>query len=148
MFGLLQSEANIIGPGKRPLSSMTPSILLCDGRLSFVTGSPGGPTIISVTLLSIVNWMRLGMDAQASVNAPRFHHRWIPDELVLEQNFPERTAKELARRGYIVTPSLVLRMTLNPPERIGQVEAIGIDPKTGERLRAPDPRRNGIALGY
>ena len=148
MFGLMQSEANTIGPGKRPLSSMTPSILLCDGKLSFVTGSPGGPTIISVTLLSIVNWMRFGMDAQASINAPRFHHQWIPDELLIEQNFPESTAKELERRGYVLKPSLMLRTTLNPPVRIGQIEAIAIDPKTGERLGAPDPRRNGKAQGY
>ncbi len=148
MFGLMQSEANTIGPGKRPLSSMTPSILLCDGNLSFVTGSPGGPTIISVTLLSIVNWMRFGMDAQASINAPRFHHQWIPDELLIEQNFPESTAKELERRGYVLKPSLMLRTTLNPPVRIGQIEAIAIDPKTGERLGAPDPRRNGKAQGY
>ena len=148
MFGLIQSEANTIGPGKRPLSSMTPSIVLCDGRLSFVTGSPGGPTIISVTLLSIVNWMRFGMDAQASINAPRFHHQWIPDELLIEQNFPESTAKELEHRGYILKPSLMLRTTLNPPVRIGQIEAIAIDPKTGERLGAPDPRRNGKAQGY
>ncbi len=148
MFGLIQSEANTIGPGKRPLSSMTPSIVLCDGRLSLVTGSPGGPTIISVTLLSIVNWMRFGMDAQASINAPRFHHQWIPDELLIEQNFPERTAKELERRGYVLKPSLMLRTTLNPPVRIGQIEAIAIDPKTGERLGAPDPRRDGKAQGY
>jgi gamma-glutamyltranspeptidase / glutathione hydrolase len=148
MFGLIQSEANTIGPGKRPLSSMTPSFVLCDGRLSFVTGSPGGPTIISVTLLSIVNWMRFGMDAQASINAPRFHHQWIPDELLIEQNFPESTAKELERRGYVLKPSPMLRMALNPPVRIGQIEAIGIDPKTGERLGAPDPRRNGKAQGY
>nr|MDP9147919.1 gamma-glutamyltransferase [Acidobacteriota bacterium] len=65
LFGLIQSEGNTIAPGKRPLSSMTPTIVVRDGQLSFVTGSPGGPTIISVTLLTILNWMRLGMDAQS-----------------------------------------------------------------------------------
>jgi gamma-glutamyltranspeptidase/glutathione hydrolase len=138
MLGLIQSEANTIGPGKRPLSSMTPTIVLRDGQLSFVTGSPGGPTIISVTLLSVINWMRLGMDAQQAINAPRFHHQWEPDKLLLDQNFPDATARELERLGYV----------LDPRTHIGQIEAIGIDPKTGERLGAPDPRRQGAALGY
>src|SRR5262249_58397706 len=84
LFGLIQSEANAIAPGHRPLSSMTPTILLRDGKLSFVTGSPGGPTIISAVLLSIVNWMRLGMDAQPGINAPRFHHQWMPDRILME----------------------------------------------------------------
>jgi len=68
----MQSDANAIAPGHRPLSSMTPTILLRDGKLSFVTGSPGGPKIISATLLSAINWMRLGMEPQAAINAPRF----------------------------------------------------------------------------
>jgi gamma-glutamyltranspeptidase/glutathione hydrolase len=141
MFGLLQSEANAIGPGKRPLSSMTPSILLRDGKLSFVTGSPGGPRIISATLLTILNWMRLGMDAQAAINAPRFHHQWMPDELLIEETLPDGVVHELIQRGY--------RTFINPKEPwIGEVEAIGIDPATGERLGAPDARRQGVALGY
>lgn len=138
LYGLLQAEANTIAPGKRALSSMTPTILLRDGRLSFVTGSPGGPRIISATLLSVLNWMRLGMGAQQAVNAPRFHHQWMPDLLVLEPGFPGNTARELERRGY----------TLGPSRWIGQVEAIGIDPKTGERLGAPDARNTGAAAGY
>jgi len=148
MFGLIQSEANTIGPGKRPLSSMTPTILLRDGQLSFVTGSPGGPTIISVTLLSVINWMRLGMDAQQAINAPRFHHQWEPDKLLLDQNFPDATARELERLGYDLNPPESVRSTDNPAVHIGQIEAIGINPKTGERLGAPDPRRHGAALGY
>src|SRR5207253_1526084 len=79
LYELMQSDANAIAPGHRPLSSMTPTMLLRDGKLSFVTGSPGGPTIISVTLLSVLNWMRLGMEAQAAIHAPRFHHQWFPD---------------------------------------------------------------------
>jgi len=139
MFGLIQSEANTVGPGKRPLSSMMPTILLRDGKLSFVTGSPGGPRIISATLLSILNWMRLGVDAQAAINAPRFHQQWLPDEVLLEPGFPDAVARNLENRGYPVNPQ---RMW------IGQVETIGIDPQTGERLGAPDPRRNGFAAGY
>ena len=138
LFGLVQSEANAIAPGKRALSSMTPTIVLRNGALSFVLGSPGGPRIISATLLSLLNWMRLGMDAQAAVNAPRFHHQWLPDTLWVEETFPDRTVQQLIERGHRV-------------ERrswIGHVEAIGIDPHTGERLGAADPRPAGTALGY
>jgi gamma-glutamyltranspeptidase / glutathione hydrolase len=139
MFGLIQSEANTVGPGKRPLSSMMPTILLRDGKLSFVTGSPGGPRIISATLLSILNWMRLGMDAQAAINAPRFHQQWLPDEVVVEATLSDAVRKDLESRGYSINAR---------PKWIGQVEAIGIDPQTGERLGAPDPRRNGAAAAY
>lgn len=138
LFDLIQSEANRIAPGKRPLSSMTPTIVLRDGKLSFLTGSPGGPQIISATLLSLLGWMRLGMEPQAAINAPRFHHQWLPDTLWIEETFPARTAGELVARGYQVT-----RRTW-----IGQVEAIAIDPQTGERLGTADPRRQGAAVGY
>ena len=138
MFGLIQSENNAIGPGRRPLSSMTPTILLRDGKLSFVTGSPGGATIISVVLLSALNWMRLGMNAQAAVNAPRFHQQWMPDEVGIEPSFSDGVVSDLRQRGY----------TLAEKDWIGKVEAIGIDAKTGERLGAADPRRNGAAVGY
>jgi gamma-glutamyltranspeptidase/glutathione hydrolase len=140
VFGLLQSEANTIAPGKRALSSMTPAILLRDGKLSLVTGSPGGPTIISAVLLSIVNWMYFGMEAQAAINAPRFHHQWMPDELVTEHTLAAEVRAELERRGHKVKSV--------PWRWLGQVEAIGIDPKTGERLGAADPRRAGVAIGY
>lgn len=139
MFGLLQSEANAIAPGHRPLSSMVPTIVLRDGKLSFVTGSPGGPRIISATMLSILNWAWLDMPAQAAINAPRFHQQWMPDVVLLEPVFPENIAQQLEQRGY----RLAQRRGW-----IGEVEAIGIDPKTGERLGAPDPRREGAARGY
>jgi gamma-glutamyltranspeptidase/glutathione hydrolase len=138
LFGLIQSEANAIAPGHRPLSSMTPTILLRDGKLSFVTGSPGGPTIISATLLSLLNWMRLGMDAQAAINAPRFHHQWLPDQILMEQTFPESMEQALQARGFVVKRR----------GHIGLVNAIGIDPKTSERLGAADPRDDGSAIGY
>ena len=139
MFGLIQSEANTVGPGKRPLSSMMPSILLRDNKLSFVTGSPGGPTIISVTLLSILNWMRLGMGAQAAIDAPRFHQQWMPDEVALEPTVSESVVQNLESRGYHIAK--------NRPW-LGEIEAIGIDPASGERLGAADPRRGGAASGY
>jgi len=138
LFGLMQSEENAIAPGHRPLSSMTPTILLRDGKLSFVAGSPGGPTIISVTLLSILNWMRLGMEAQAAINAPRFHHQWLPDKLVLEKDFSAALESELNARGH----DTVRR------GHLGLVNAIGIDAATGERLGAADPRDQGAAVGY
>jgi len=138
LFGLIQSEANAIAPGHRPLSSMTPTILLRDGQLSFVTGSPGGPTIISATLLSVINWMRLGMDAQAAINAPRFHHQWLPDRILMEEDFPDSIEKALEARGF----------TVKKRGHIGLVNAIGIDPKSGERFGAADPRDKGSAIGY
>jgi gamma-glutamyltranspeptidase/glutathione hydrolase len=138
LFGLIQSDANAIAPGHRPLSSMTPTILVRDGKLSFVTGSPGGPTIISVTLLSVLNWMRLGMDAQAAINAPRFHHQWLPDVILLEKDFPAGFEAALNAEGY----------QTRRRGHIGLVNAIGVDPKTGERLGAADPRDNGAAVGY
>jgi len=137
-FGLMQSDANAIVPGHRPLSSMTPTILLRDGGLSFVTGSPGGPTIISATLLSVLNWMRLGMDAQTAINAPRFHHQWLPDVVLMERDFPASLETALNARGY----------QTRRRGHIGLVNAIGIDPKTGERLGAADPRDHGAAAGY
>ena len=138
LFGLIQSEANAIAPGHRPLSSMTPTILLRDGKLSFVTGSPGGPTIISSTLLSVLNWMRLGMEAQSAINAPRFHHQWMPDLILMEQNFPEGVEKALQARGFATKRR----------GHIGLVNAIGVDLKSNERLGAADPRDNGSAVGY
>ena len=138
LFGLIQSEANAIAPGHRPLSSMTPTILLRDGKLSFVTGSPGGPTIISSTLLSVLNWMRLGMEAQSGINAPRFHHQWMPDLILMEQSFPEAVDKALQAQGYATKRR----------GHIGLVNAIAVDSKNGDRLGAADPRDNGAAVGY
>ncbi|MGH9746148.1 MAG: gamma-glutamyltransferase [Candidatus Acidiferrales bacterium] len=143
LYGLIQPEANTIAPGKRPLSSMMPTILLRDGQLSFVTGARGGPRIISGTLLSILNWMRLGdadnANPQAAINAPRFHQQWLPDTVLLEPNFPPDVAKDLEARGYKIAAKTGW---------VGLVEAIGIDPKTAERLGAPEPRRSGAASGF
>ena len=138
LFGLIQSEGNTIAPGKRPLSSMTPTIVLRNGQLSFVTGSPGGPTIISATLLTVINWMRFAMDAQSAINAPRFHHQWLPDVVMMEKLFSPEMEEQLKQRGYAVKRR----------GHIGLVNAIGIDPKTGERCGAADPRDDGSAIGY
>jgi len=152
LYELMQSDANAIAARHRPLSSMTPTILLRDGKLSFVTGSPGGPTIISVTLLTVLNWMRLGMEAQAAINAPRFHHQWFPDRIRMEAEFPRSVEQALRARGYEVergwyeTPSLSNEAKLR--KHMGLANAIGIDPQTGERLGAADPRDRGSAMGY
>lgn len=142
MFGLMQSEGNTISPGKRPLSSMMPTIVLRDGKLSFVTGSPGGPQIISATMLTVINWMRFGpadtAGAMLAIDAPRFHHQWIPDSILLENDFPTATMQQLEAMGHKVVRK----------GWIGEVNAIGIDPRTGDRLGAPDPRRQGAAQGY
>jgi len=138
LFGLVQSEANAIAPGHRPLSSMTPTILLRDGKLSFVTGSPGGPTIISATLLSVLNWMLLGMEPQAAINAARFHHQWVPDRILMESAFPDSVESALNARGHAT----------RRVGHIGLVNAIAIDPATGDRLGAADPRHDGAAVGY
>jgi gamma-glutamyltranspeptidase/glutathione hydrolase len=138
LYGLMQSEANAISPGHRPLSSMTPTILLRDGKLSFVTGSPGGPTIISATLLSILNWMRLGMEPQAAINAPRFHHQWLPDRILIERAFPESLESALNARGHAT----------HRVGHMGLVNAIAIDPANDDRLGAADPRHDGAAVGY
>jgi gamma-glutamyltranspeptidase / glutathione hydrolase len=138
LFGLIQSEGNAIGPGKRPLSSMTPTIVLRDDQLSFVTGSPGGPTIISVTLLSILNWARLGMDAQSAINTPRFHHQWLPDVLLVEKLFSPEMEAQMKARGY----------EIKRRSHIGLVNAIGVEPQNGARWGAADPRDEGSAIGY
>jgi gamma-glutamyltranspeptidase / glutathione hydrolase len=142
MFGLMQSEGNTIAPGKRPLSSMMPTIVLRDGKLSFVTGSPGGPQIISATMLTVINWMRFGPSnttgAMLAIDAPRFHHQWMPDSILLENDFPTATMEQLAAMGHKIVRK----------GWIGEVNAIGIDPCTGDRLGAADPRRQGAAQGY
>jgi gamma-glutamyltranspeptidase/glutathione hydrolase len=135
LFNLQQSEENSIAPGRRPVSSMTPTILLRDGKLSFLAGSPGGPRIISATLLSVLYWMRFGGDPQAAINAPRLHQQWMPDLLYVEEIVPAEVVRALEARDH--------RIKLR--SWIGQVEAIGIDPATGDRLGAADPRRDGAA---
>ena len=137
LFNLVQSDQNSIAPGRRPVSSMTPTILLRNGQLSFVAGSPGGPRIVSATLLTVLEWMRFGGDPQVLINAPRIHHQWLPDVLYVERTLPAEVIRALEARGH----------TVKVRSWIGQVNAIGIDPVTGDRLGSPDPRRAGAAAG-
>ncbi len=139
-YGLIDTRgANAVAPGKRPLSSMTPSFVLRDGGLFLVTGSPGGPRIISTVLLTILNVVDYGMDVQAAVAAPRIHHQWSPDVLYVEPAVPLDVIEGLRRRGHTVE---VGRRDWSA------AEAIQVDPESGWLLGGSDPRRDGLALGY
>ncbi len=135
--GLRTSEQNAIAPGKRPLSSMTPTIVTKDGELFLVVGSPGGPTIISTVLQVITNIVDFGMNLRQAVDFPRFHHQWMPDELRLERyGVSSDTLERLRQRGH----------RLAFVEKQGRVMAIQV----GENwlLGAADARSEGSARGY
>jgi gamma-glutamyltranspeptidase/glutathione hydrolase len=138
-YGLIQGEANAIGPGKRPLSAMAPTIVLKDGKLFLVLGSPGGPRIISTVANILMGVVDYGLDIQQAVNAPRFHHQWEPDQIYIEKTgISPDTLKLLEARGH--------KVQLNGYWSDG--ECIAIDPTTGERLGAPDGRNGGKAVGF
>ena len=147
MFGLLQGEANAIAPGKRPLSSMAPTIVLKDGRLFMVLGSRGGPRIITAVAEVLLNVIDYGMNIQQAVDAPRFHHQWMPDVLRVEQDgMPRATGNRLAAMGHKIDEGYLERGVWRG--RWGDVECVAFDPKTGERLGASDSRYEGQAVGY
>jgi len=138
-YGLIDTRgANLVAPGKRPLSSMTPTILDRDGSLFMVTGSPGGPRIISTTLLTILNVVDWGMDPQAAVAAPRFHHQWDPNQLRVEPETSPDVVQALEARGHVVEPS---------PRHWSAAEVIVVDPESGKHLGGADPRTDGAAVG-
>ena len=130
-FGLIGFEANLPGPGKRPLSSMTPTIVLKDGKPVLVTGTPGGSRIISAVLQIVVDVLDYRMDIAAAVAAPRVHHQWMPDEVRVERGFSAETLDELRARGHQVI------------EPLGQTSANSIAVTPNGLLGAPDPRTRG-----
>lgn len=130
-FGLIQGERNAIAPRKRPLSSMTPAIVLKDGRVRYVLGSPGGPTIINTVLQVLLNLIDLDMGLEAAVAAPRIHHQWMPDSVSYERTVPPELLESLKKRGHKFEAR---------PDSLGDVQAIAIDPKTGVRTGVSDPR--------
>ena len=146
LFGLIQGPANAIGPGKRPLSAMTPTMVLKDGKLFLVLGSPGGPRIITTVANILMGVIDYGMDIQTAVNAPRFHQQWLPDLVQLEQWFSPDTVHALERMGYKIVFGVSDGAQWEPTWSDG--ECIEIDLKTGERLGASDVRNNGKAVGY
>src|SRR3984957_17525314 len=130
-YGLVGFDANLPGPGKRPLSSMSPTIVLRDGKPVLVTGSPGGSRIISTVLQVIVNVLDYHMDVAAAVAAPRLHHQWLPDEVRIERGFADDPRAELRAMGHHVV------------EPMGQTSANSIAVTANGLLGAPDPRTRG-----
>jgi gamma-glutamyltranspeptidase/glutathione hydrolase len=144
-FGLIQGEANAIGPRKRPLSSMTPTILTRNGKLFLVIGSPGGPTIINTVLQVISNVVDHGMDLAQAIAAPRLHHQWLPDEVRAEPfALPKDVLEALQGMGHKIKQPDGAH-----GERMGDAEGILLDLATGARLGASDPRSpDAAAIGY
>ncbi len=141
-YGLIQGPANAIGPGKRPLSAMTPTIVLKDGKLFLVLGSPGGPRIITTVANILMGVVDFGLDIQEAVNAPRFHNQWLPDQIDVEDRLSPDTMNLLREMGY------KLDVKHDVAQYPGDGECIMIDPRSGERLGASDGRNNGKAVGY
>ncbi len=137
-YGLVGGAANAIAPKKRMLSSMSPTIVLKKGRPFLITGSPGGPRIITTVLQVIMNVIDHGMNIQEAVNAPRVHHQWLPDALSVEEGVSLDTLRLLRGMGHRVVVG----------ETLGAASSIVVDPVTGRRSGAADPRRGGLAAGY
>jgi gamma-glutamyltranspeptidase/glutathione hydrolase len=134
-FGLVYGTANLIEPYKRPLSSMTPTIVLKDGKVFLITGSVGGPRIINAVLQVVSNVIDHGMNVREAVEAPRVHMQWIPDVLLYEPEIPRDVLRNLETMGYTVKSRGPI-----PPDYFGEAQTIVIDPATGARLGAQDPR--------
>lgn len=138
-FGLVGAEANAIAPGKRPLSSMSPTVVLKDGKPVLSLGAAGGPTIISQTLLAIIHYVDFNRGPSEALAQPRFHHQWSPDELRIEKKFPASVRRELERRGH----------RLKELSSIGACQMIAFDAANKTFDGAADPRvSEGSAAGW
>lgn len=138
-FGLVGGDANAVAPGKRPLSSMSPTLVLRDGQPILTVGAAGGPRIISATLQTIVRHLELGWPMDRALASPRVHHQWMPPELLLEEGFDPQWAEALAERGHSLRTASRGSMAV--------AQAISFDPQTGTFRGAADPRVNGAAAG-
>jgi len=137
-YGLIGGDANAIEPSKRPLSSMSPTIVLKDGRLFLVTGSPGGSRIITTTLQVIMNMIDHDMNIAEATNAARIHHQWLPDEIRIEKGLSKDTVEELIEKGHRVKIK----------NSMGSTQSIMLT-EQGYKLGASDPRRSGaLTTGY
>ena len=144
LYGLIQGPADAIAPRKRPLSAMTPTIVLegglADGKLRYVLGSPGGSFIITTVANIFLSASQGGLNIQQAVDAPRFHHQYLPDKVAMEPEFSTESVGSLKKMGYDVV------------QRFGHWsngECIAVDPKTGELLGGQDHRSGyGKAAGY
>lgn len=135
-FGLIGSEANAIAPGKKPLSSMTPTIVLKSGKPFVALGASGGPRIITGTIQGLLNILDFGMDPEAAVSAPRFHHQWVPETLYIEREMPQDVRAALLAKGH--------QLEAGGAENV--VQAVMF--KDGRFSGAADPRKQGQAAGY
>lgn len=136
LYGLTGGTANSIAPGKRMLSTMTPTIVLKDGRPFLAVGGRGGSRIATAVTQVILNVIDFGLGIQEAVDAPRVHHQWLPDVLYYEQGIVSGTVSSLERFGYQCKPAA-----------IGEIEALLIDPASGKIYGAPDPREGESRLG-
>lgn len=135
-YGLIGTEANAIAPGKKPLSSMTPTIVLRDGKPFLALGASGGPRIITGTLETLLNVIDFGMDVEAAVSTPRFHHQWVPETLFIEKDMPQDVRLALMAKGHHL--------------EIGEAENVvqAVMCRDGRFTGAADPRKGGLATGY
>jgi gamma-glutamyltranspeptidase/glutathione hydrolase len=139
MYGLIQGPNNAIAAHHRPLSAMTPTIVLKNGKVAMVLGSPGGPTITTTVLNVFLSVAEGGLNIQQAVDAPRFHHQYLPDVLRVEAGFPAETATKLESEGY----------TLKQGDHWGDGECIAVNPKTGKLEGGQDHRHHyGKTAGY
>jgi len=152
-FGLVQGPANAIAPGKRPLSSMTPTIVSEEpkhgkpGKLRLVLGSPGGSTIITTVVNDLISVVDNGLNIQQAADAPRFHHQYLPDVLQFEKAFPVAPIETLKADGYVTKREG--EFDEKTPGVWGDSELIAVDPKTGMLMGADDHRHHfGKAAGY
>lgn len=148
-FGLVGAENNAVGPWKRPLSSMTPTIVSKEGNVCLAVGAAGGPTIISQVALTIINFIdmkmaggpdvfELDLSLQQALSTPRFHHQWRPDEIRIEDRWVASIQDDLKKKGH----------KLNVVKNIGACQAIAKNPENGQFIGCPDPRGWGLAEGY
>ncbi|WP_196216791.1 gamma-glutamyltransferase [Paracoccus shanxieyensis] len=134
-FGLIGGEANAVAAGKRPLSSMTPTLVLKDGKVWLATGSPGGARIITTVLQVVMNMIDHGMNVAEASTAPRIHHQWLPDELRIEEGISVDTLRLLAAKGHVIREQPTM----------GSTQSIMRDGQSGALLGASDPRRPDAA---
>ena len=137
-FGLIGDHANAVAPGKRPLSSMSPTLVLKDGQPVIALGAAGGPKIISQVVLELVGLLDLGMTPEEAVAQPRIHHQWFPNELMVEKTLSRAQRVGLAKRGH--------KLKRIPPMGVSQIVARSPDGKVF--VGAADPRAGGNAAGW
>ena len=137
MYGAVGADANAIAPGKRMLSSMTPTIVLRDNKPYIIVGTPGGTTIPTSVFQTLMNLLEFNLSATDAVNKPKFHHQWLPDEIRVEKDFPIAVRQKLEQLGYKIKQS----------DQIGRTELIVISPD-GKIEAVADKRGDDHAAGY